>query len=382
MSIIEHILLISLLFIVYPFWGKYNANKSGMNFGVAAIIPILMYVIVVGSRYGWGADYLWYKYQFENIFLLVTETDQIVFRWLNQFLSIIGFNYVGAFMVYAFIFITCAFVLLRSYREQSIYMYSFLLPATLRFTSGIIRQGLGISFIYLALVFFYQRKWLLMALVVLIAINIHTATILLLAPMLGIFFIFKKPINLWLSIPLFLFFAFVFDPEKITFLADFLSNTIKLDSGFQSYIDNSDRWFGEVAINDLYLQSTPTLILSSLFYISIFYLGYRALKVRENKQVLYIYNTVVLGSIMLKAVSFFEILRRLAEPMAMFYFIPLGYVFYVYFKDCKQPENKDAVQLKKWFPVGIFFILAWLFIHYRDFLFFNPKADFFWYHLD
>jgi len=64
MSIIEHIILFSLLFGVYAFWGKYLVNKNDMAFWQAAIVPI-------GSRYGWGNDYFWYKAQFENPELVI-----------------------------------------------------------------------------------------------------------------------------------------------------------------------------------------------------------------------------------------------------------------------------------------------------------------------
>ena len=239
---------------------------------------------------------------------------------------------------------------------------------------------MGLGFVYLALAFFHHRKWLLLVIAVLVAVNIHTSTIVIFAMILGIFYFSKKPINLWLSIPLYLFFAFVFDVSKMSFISDLLSKYVTLDSSFQSYIDNSDLWFGEDAIREQYNQSTFALIMTSLFYISLFYLGYLALKARENKHVLYLYNSVVLGVIMLRAVFNIELLRRFANPLEMFYFIPLGYVFYIYYNDCKQPKNHDAILLKKYFPVGITFILVYLFMFWGRFIFLNPNADFFWYH--
>lgn len=378
MSIIEHIFLFSLLFVVYAVWGKNNANRSGTAFWVAAIIPILLYVFVVGSRYGWGHDHLWYKFRFEHAFTF--KEDQTAFRWLNQFLNLIGFNYVGAFMVYAFIFITCAFVFIRSFGEPSIYMYCFLVPAAMFVSAWTIRQGVGTAFIFLALVFFYQKKWLFMILATLIALNIHSATIVTFATILGIFYVFRKPIHYWLSIPLYLFFSVAFDVTKMSFIADFLSKHITLNNKFQDYIDNSDAWFGAEAIHESWGQSTFALIMSSLFYISLFYLGYQALKVRENKWVLCMYHTVVFGIIFMRATFLYEILRRIAETWVMFYFVPLGYIFYVYFQDYKYSENDEARRLKRFFRIGIMFILMYLLMYWGRFIFLNPEADFFWYH--
>ena len=376
MSIIDHILLFSLLFLVYAFWGKNNANRS-TNFWAAAIVPILLYVFIVGSRYGWGVDYPWYKFQFENVRYI---KDQIVFKWLNQFLGYIGFNYVGAFMAYAFIFIVCAFVFLRSFGESSMYMYCFFVPATMFISAHTIRQGVGLAFVFLALAFFYQKRWLYIALVTLIAFNIHSAVIVTLVVILGIYYVFRRPIHYWLSIPLYLFFTFAFDVTKMGFIAGLLSKYVRLGNKFQGYIDNSDRWFGSEAIHESWVQSTFALTASSLFHIFLFYLGYQALKLRVNKQVLCMYHTVVFGCIFLRAAFLNEILRRIAEAWVMFYFVPLGYIFYVYFQDCKQEENDESRRLKKHFQVGITFILAYLLMYWGRFTFFNERADFFWFH--
>ncbi len=378
MSIIEHILLFSFIFIFYAFWGKYNAHRNSKAFWEAAIIPIALYVFIVGSRYGWGNDYLIYKFEFEHAFTF--KEEQVAFKWLNQFMNLIGFSYAGAYMGYAFIFIVCAFVFLRSYREAGSYMYSFLIPATLYVSAHTIRQGVGISFLFLALVFFHKRKWFYMILATLIAFNIHYSTIVTLMVILGIFFIFRNPIHYLLSIPAYLFFSVAFDVGKMSFLAEFLSEHISLNNKFQNYIDNSNEWFGADAVNEIYAQSTLALLMSSLFYIAIFYLGYKALKVRRDKHVLYLFNTVVIGSILLRATFLYEILRRFTEPFVMFYFVPLGYIFYVYFKDCKQPESYHAVQLKKIFPIGITFIMMYLLMFWGRFILLNADADFFWYH--
>jgi len=261
-------------------------------------------------------------------------------------------------------------------------MYCLLVQATLITSTWTIRQGVGLAFIFLALMFFFKRKWLYVILATLIAFNIHSATIVTFAIIIGIFFGFKKPIHFWISIPLYIFFAMVFDVGKMTFLADFLSNNINLESKFQLYIDMSDRFFGEDAIEEEWKQSTFALIMSSLFHVSLIYLGYIALKTRENKQVLLMYHTYVLGSIALRAVFLYEIPRRIIGPLEIFYFIPLGYVFYVYFRDCKQQGNQYAVLLRKYFPIGITFILAYLFMYWGRWLLLNSDANFFWNVLD
>ena len=380
MSIIEHIILFSLLFGVYAFWGKYNANKSNATFWRAAIIPILLYVLITGSRYGWGNDFFWYWAQFENVEFI---HDQIAFKWLNQFLNYLGFNYVGAFMLYALIFIICAFVFIRSFGAESMYMYCFLLPAALFISTNTIRQGVGTSFVLLALVFLKNKKWVYLCIAAIIAYNIHSAAIIPLIILLGSCFLIKKPVHYAISIPLFLFFTFIYNPGYTVYLADFLEKYVSFDSKFQGYIDNSQAWFGEDAMNaEIYASGKIALISKSLFYISLFYLGYQALKIRNDKRIIYIFNVVVAGSILNYAVNLFEILNRIVTSMQMFYFVPVGYIFYVYFTDCQQPENHRAIRLKKHFLVGIMFIMAEILRYWGRFILLNPRGDFFWHHFD
>jgi len=379
MSIIEHIILFSLLFGVYAFWGQYNANKSGLAFWRAAIVPILLFVLITGSRYGWGNDYFLYKALYENVSIgLERAKEQVGFMWLNQFLNSFGFGYVGGFMIYAFIFILCAFVFIRSFGAQSSYMYCFLVPAALLTSTDTIRQGVATSFIFLALMFLQNKKWIYLVIAVIIAYSIHSATIITLFPLLGSFFLIKKPVHFAISIPLFLFFTFIYNPSTTAYLAGFLEKYVSLDSEFQGYIDNSERWFGEDAIKSGDYRGSFALIFTSLSYISIFYLGYWALKIRNDKRIVYIFNVVVVGCILLYAMAQIELLDRIVRSMQMFYFVPVGYIFYVYFTDCKRSVNDTAIRLRKHFLVGMTFIVANLVRSWGRFILFNENADFFW----
>ncbi|MDR2834404.1 MAG: EpsG family protein, partial [Streptococcaceae bacterium] len=355
------------------------ANKSGAEFWVAAIVPIAMFVFVTGSRYGWGNDYLWYRVQFENTWMI---TDQPVFLWLNEYLNNIGLNYVGGFMVYAFIFIVCSFIFIRSFGTESTYMYCVLIPAALFISTNTIRQGVGTAFILLALVFLHNKKWIFLGIAAIIAYYIHSATAITLAILLGSFFLVKKPIHYAISIPLFLFFTLLYDVSNTAILSDFLEQYITLEGKFQSYIDESGNWFGVNAINKQYTRGTFELIFSSLFYCSLFYMGYLALKIRNDKRIIYIFNVVVVGFMLFNAVVFFELLNRMALTLQMFYFVPVGYIIYVYCNDCKQPESHHAILLKKHFPLGITFIIADILRFWGRFILLNPDADFFWYHFD
>src|SRR5690606_38171498 len=158
MSLLDHIILFSYLFFLFFYWGKQNYKTSSFwQFWTSALLPMFSYSLIVGSRYGWVADYMGYKYRFED--LSYYPDEQIGFRWLNYFIDSVGLNYVGGYIVYSLIFIVCSFILIRSYGKDSKYMYAFVIPSTLIFISGIIRQGISFSFLLLAIYFLNKRKW-------------------------------------------------------------------------------------------------------------------------------------------------------------------------------------------------------------------------------
>lgn len=128
MSNLDHIILFLFLFLFVPLWGKYNCNKKGSEFWFSATFPILLASIIIGCRY-WGADYLWYKYQFEhlnNIAVIEEQRSQPVFFGLNHLINWLGLNYVGAYIIYSFIYFIGVFQLFKSYKKESKYMYWFL----------------------------------------------------------------------------------------------------------------------------------------------------------------------------------------------------------------------------------------------------------------
>jgi hypothetical protein len=385
MSVIDHIILFTFLFSVYFFWGKYNHNiKNEHQFWCLALIPILFYAFIVGSRYGWGVDYLSYKKRFEHS-LNSGIHEQIGFEYINETVKWLGLNYIGAFIVYSLIFITCAFVLLRSYRSEAKYMYAFLIPATLSFTSSFIRQGIAYSVILLAIYFLNNKKWLGVVISVAIGMMIHSA-ILFTILVLGIFYLVsKKPFNWKITIPLYLFFTFSSAVSKIGIFTDYLK-VLSFNSTFSNYIENSDHWFGADAVEDKYAQSMFPLIMSSIFYISIFYLGNEALKIRQNKKITYLFNTFVFGVIFYRAFFQIELYRRIGEPMVMLYFIVLGYIIYVYSESNKKKQhsfiNRRYYMIStkelctyRFLLLGITFYLL---LFFGRFIFFNPQAIFFW----
>lgn len=378
MSNLDHIVLFLFLFLFIPLWGKYNCNKRGVKFWSSAVPPILLASIIIGCRY-WGTDYLWYKYQFEhldNIAVIEEQSSQPIFFGLNHLLNSLGFNYVGAYIIYSLIYFIGAFHLLKSYEKESKYMYWFLTFAYIGFGTSIIRQGISIGIVMFSIPFLDQKKYIKFSLCAICACLVHSSTLLLIATV--VFFkivgtITVKPIY---PILFYLIITFIYNPANIGFIADIVQKLSFINPKFQGYIDNSDIWFSTDAVRDIYTQSSVALLLDSLFVISIFYLGYFALKIKYNKRIVYMYNIVVFGYILLRMFFNFELLRRIATPMTMFYPIPLGYALYIILPYLK--EKKITASTKKSIFTSIFLIILFLTLYWGRFLLQSPNFQFIW----
>lgn len=374
MSLIDHILLFLFSFLLLYFWGDFNYKNDGVKYWLNALFPLLLISFILGSR-TWGADYLWYKYQFQHAFdYNMLQEQQPLFVYFNRFLSLCGLNYVGAFTVYSLIFFVATFKLFKSFGEYSQYMYAFALPAYIGFGTDIIRQTVATGLAIMMIVDCNKKKYISAAIFLVLAEMIHSASVILVAFYLIFKFIWKKPITIYASIPLYLIVVFFFKPEWLDGLNTLFASLNFGDSKFQGYVDDSDRWFSEEGMNDIYSQGIVPLILNTGFIISVFYLGYKALEQKENKNLSVIYNMVVVGYIGLRLFFNLEILRRFFIPNTMLYPVVLGYAFYIF----QYKLKRIYVEKRKLINSCYALVFIWLFLYWGRFIFFYPDYKFFW----
>lgn len=371
-SILDHIVLFILLFTIFFVFTKFNQSYINKHFWVIVAIPIIIYTLILGCRYGWGNDYLVYKFRYYHPIL--NRNEDMGFEIMNLVMNKIGFNYVGGFLTYSFIFITAAFCLIRDYKENK-YMLAFFLPATILLSTFTIRQSVGHAFVFLALHFFHYKKYELTALMLAIVYSIHPGAILMIIPMLPLYYLVKKPFPMKLTIPLYTSAALLTDlfSSQVISLASQYLPMLTLENKFNNYLQN-ERWYGANAMNEQWKQSNLTLILSTACHVGIIYLGYIALKYKCQKKICYIYNTVVIGLITTRIFWTFEIFRRIAEAWAQLYFIPLGYGVYFFTHCYKKLKTEERI----YSYCALAAILIYLFLYYGRFIFQSPKYIFIW----
>lgn len=382
MSSPEHIFLYIFLITTFVVYGvKFYDISDPLKFWISTVFPIILYSLIVGSRYGWGADYLWYKDKFEKPVLALE--DEIGFQMLNNFIRFLGFGYVGAYVFYAFLLVLSLFILLRQYGLLSKYMYAFFIPATLEFTTNIIRQGIGFSVIFLFIFFLNKKKWLLCLLCFFVGISIHVITALPLIVITAMYLLKFNAFNWKITIPIYLFVALLFDVSNISMMSSLLGE-LNIGNKYDNYINESDKWFGEDAINDIYTQTIFASMFMMIFHVSYLYVGYLALKLHNYKNIIYIFNVSVIGLIFYKLFFNIEILRRFVFPMYMLFFIPLGFAVLVFLnsKVLSGHIKKVGILVTKskyiYFKIGIYTIVIYLIMYWSRFVFFNKYSLFFW----
>lgn len=379
MSNIDHIILFGILFSLFAGVTKFNQKLINKHFWNITFILIITYSIVLGCRYGWGNDYLWYKYRIEHP--NAYSNEEIGFKLINQTLKQLGLNYAGVYIIYSLVFIVAGFKYIKGYKFNK-YMLALFLPATIILETSTIRQSLSISFIFLSLYFLQKKKYYHTICMLLIAFSIHNGNVIIAFIFILSYIItnYVTPLMLpWkFTIPFYI--AFTISAELFNQFAfpiiENITSSISLDNKYQSYIETSDSWFSQEAYNAEYEQSDFTLILTSIFHISIIYLCYICInnKFIKNRNLIYIYNNIVIGILLLRLFFHFEILRRIAESIIQFYFIPLGYALYMFF------HNKRLISKKhiKYCKICIYCIFMYLLLYFGRFILLSPSHKFIW----
>jgi len=354
-------------------WGKWNYDKSAKWFWIYAAIPILFYAVITGCR-TWGPDYTWYKYKITHPDDITVRKDEVIFLGLNNLIRATGLDAEYGFIVYGIIIMTGAFVFIRSYGDSSKYMFALVVPALLIETSTHIRQGIAFGVSLIALGFMNRKNWWLFAFFSLVAFNIHKVSALLFAACFVLYFFRNKIIPLQISIVVYCI-AIVL-PEYIEY--DHLRKLIGIlpveGSKYQAYAEDISYWFSTQANRADWVQSLPALVLSALFDLSVMVLSYRYLKLIGNRSVAMYYNLFVLGAILTRVFFLNELLIRTFYQFYMFYFVPLGYCFYLYnIVDVPFVHRRINVTATCFGCTMLYLLLYW-----GRFIFLNGNGSFIW----
>lgn len=362
-----YIIINLLLLFLFIRAGQYVANNGNYKFATA--ICTLAFTFVQGMRYMRGNDYIHYV----SVFNERTESNQVLFTIINDILAALGINAYASFSVYALIFIVCLFWFFRNYKEYAAFLFPLSLIALIFFNEYMIRQALSFSFVFLFLdqlfsikgrtnntdiediiydvpntvnssitipeeefepqgegensILTHKKNLILCILFTVMATSIHTANIFPIT-LIFLFWLFagSHTIPYYISIPLLLFSAFLFD--KIVSLDSIMPYIMLLEGSndkFDQYIDAYSSWFGEEALKDQYTRNEIILYLEIWGNAALFWLGDRiSKKLLFKSDYSTLFNTYIIGTLFLFAFRNFELLNRMGFVLSLFWFFVLS----------------------------------------------------------
>lgn len=330
----------AVLLFTFFYYGRKIAK--GANYWKNALVCIMVYVFVLGARYGRGNDYFHYL----SVYKVGLGYEQVLFEWINDFLKWMGVGAHYIFFYYAFVFIVCAMIFLKPYRKYMAYMLPIFLIATLQLEEYQIRQALSYSFVFLytwklveknskrKTIFGMNARHIWLALFFLLATAIHIANSLIIVVITFFYLFLHRLIPLYVSIPVYLVAVYVLSTyADLSFLEKILSFLSRQNERFAQYVERSDIWFSSEGYKTKYVRQNIVMVFEALGNISLFYFSAKTIKKACNeKWAILMTNMYIFGTIFRQAFIRLELMNRMGNNMMLFFFVPLSIVLYYYKK--------------------------------------------------
>lgn len=321
-------LLEIILIFVTSFWvSKAVSNKK---YWKRALIPIVIFSLIEGLRFGRMQDYNGYYLRY-NILGSGSNTDgyEFLFAKICYYFNMLDLHYwvfifcCSAFLIYAFMF------LFRNYRQALPFIFLCLFWE-IRESENLIRYFLAMSFYLIAISNRINDKKILSYLSWFCAVNIHSGYWVVLPVLLFYDFINKPLLTPKISAMIFVILTFTATIGMMTFLSNWVSFFDFLGNDKVSlYTDRADEVlsgnFGYNAGSQIGRSITNNVRLL-LAYLPPILWGRDILEKRRGG--LFCYNMFVFGAIIFTVCGMIEILDRLIFLFTIFSCIVSGFLFY------------------------------------------------------
>lgn len=316
--------VLTLLYFFAIFVFGLKARKSNVKtYWKNAIIPIILFSIIEGCRFGRGTDYLWYQSQYYSI-LNPIEDQEPLFMWIYQVLYLADIPFHLVTIIFAFCWITSVYVFLQDYRDSAPWNILFFLIYSLILFESAIRQFLSLSFVLIAFHFIARKRYTLFAVMAIMACSIHLSSIIYIL-LLVILSFYKRCFNWKLILGIYLFFVFIWDFSKSDSLVTIFTLLDLGTSKLNSYINNAENWFSANAAQEELIRSFPVKCFSAILDGYVIVYGYKITEKLHRPSLYLLYNLSMIGLLGLYGAFTLEITRRIFHPLFFFTGIIIAY---------------------------------------------------------
>lgn len=320
------------VFLIYGY--ILSKTKTNKDFWVKALIPIIVYSLIEGLRFGRYIDWNIYYFRYNNLGENINSEDyEILFRYICHYLYQLGFPYYMFIMLQCAFLIVSTFIFLNKYRDKLYFMIPAILTA-LAPNEMFIRWYLGFSFMLLSIYNIINNKVKLSYLYLLCACLTHIGFILFIPVIIFYKYLDSYALPPKLSSILFVISSIVLTISSLSILTDIANIMMMLglgsiDDKVSSYLmDTQDLVTGEWGRTGIMEQSIATRLRSMIAFLPAIYFGKQVLE--KYRYGYLIYNLFVIGAIVSPLFLLVEILNRFASALTFFSVICCGLVYYEY----------------------------------------------------
>jgi len=357
---LDYLIINILLLTCFVYCG--NRISKGVPYKTATLPCIFLFTLVQGCRYMRGNDYQHYTEVFNGD---IPDTTGFLFIGINDTAKLLGFNAYSVFLIYSFVFILCAVYFLKEYKTYAKWTFPLFIMAYMQFEEYMIRQAFSYSFFFLYMNYLFKikpenikhiciknKKHISLCIFWgIICLNIHSANIINILTVTGLYFFMHKPLHYNITIPIYLLCVYVlpkiFDFSILQPILNIFSQHNELAS---TYAENSSIWFSSEGMNNIYTRNTVIQIIEALGTSSLLYLGYKTichLKTYQKRNAT-LFNSFFIGVCILSLFRNLEILNRIGQVLTYFWVFPMSLV--LYYKTPKWSKfNKIACMFLVWF---------------------------------
>lgn len=374
---LDYILIYLFLLLVFYLTGK--QVSKGKNYWANAFLCIIVYTIILGSRYGRGNDY----FSYITDYLQTNPYENSGYLYIKSVMKAFYIDKFHIFYVYAFITIVGGMFFLERYRKYATFMFPAFLLATFILAEYQVRQSLSYSFVFLYLIQLFQirsnkikdifsRKnyfHLLWGIIFAgITVSIHTANALNIVILTGLYLFVRFPVPYYFSIPMIVISSYIIPRiYNVGMITPILQLLGEQDDFFARYVDTQERWFGSDALSTEVAENPIVKVIEVLGNISLLYFGRKVIMVKMNNQEsVTMYNFFFIGTCIVLAFKLMEIAARVGSNMRLFWFYPLAVVLYY----------RKIIVSNKWESLLFFFLVFWVYA-FLKFLFMNGDMTLF-----
>lgn len=299
--------------------------QKGSYFG-PCLLGISAFTLNEGLRFGRGIDYNHYFFVYKEIGMGYEDDKEFLFQCLVKLFNLLGIEYRGFILFTSCLFIFSLIVFFRKYRNLTMFVLP-IAPLFLLWTENLIRQSIGVSFLFVGLSFLVGKKRYFWFVFFSVIGTLFHSTILIISLMFFIVFHFNSVILTPLySVSIFFMSAIFFSNTFMAFLEPFFSLFLFTER-FSGYADQFNYMIIEGGAMG---GSRIPLLYSGIGLISL--VGGYGLRNYFGKKYVPIYNSCIVGVLSIPFTNSIELLRRLFLPFEFFMVPVIAYILYHAFR--------------------------------------------------